>query len=50
MRFFSLLPVRDEADIIGQCLHRMLTWADVIYIFDTGSMYTVVIKSNIKLI
>ncbi len=23
-RFFALLPVRDEADIMGQCLEHML--------------------------
>lgn len=38
MKFFCLLPVRDEADIIGQCLDRLLTWADRIFIFDTGSV------------
>ena len=38
MRFHCLLPVRDEADIIGQCLNHMLTWADAIYVFDTGSV------------
>jgi glycosyltransferase involved in cell wall biosynthesis len=38
MRFHTLLPVRDEADIIGQCLQCLLTWADSIYIFDTGSV------------
>jgi len=37
-RFHALLPVRDEADIIGQCLSHMLTWADAIYVFDTGSV------------
>ena len=36
--FHCLLPVRDEADIIGQCLHHMLTWSDAIYVFDTGSV------------
>jgi glycosyltransferase involved in cell wall biosynthesis len=36
--FHALLPVRDEADIIGQCLRHMLTWADAIYVFDTGSV------------
>jgi glycosyltransferase involved in cell wall biosynthesis len=35
--FFALLPVRDEADIIGQCLNHLLGWADAIYVFDTGS-------------
>ena len=38
MRFFCLLPVRDEADIIGESLREMLQWADAIYIFDTGSV------------
>ncbi len=38
MRFHCLLPVRDEADIIGQCLSHLLTWADAIYVFDTGSI------------
>jgi glycosyltransferase involved in cell wall biosynthesis len=38
MKFHVLLPVRDEADIIGQCLRHLLTWADAVYIFDTGSL------------
>lgn len=38
MKFVCLLPVRDEADIIGQCLRHLLDWADHIYIFDTGSV------------
>jgi hypothetical protein len=37
MRFHALLPVRDEADIIGQSLRHLLTWADAVYVFDTGS-------------
>ena len=37
-RFHCLLPVRDEADIIGQCLSHLLKWADAVYIFDTGSV------------
>jgi hypothetical protein len=36
--FFALLPVRDEADIIGQCLEHALGWADEVYVFDTGSI------------
>jgi Glycosyl transferase family 2 len=36
--FHCLLPVRDEADIIGQNLRQALTWADAIYVFDTGSV------------
>jgi len=38
MRFHCLLPVRDEADIIAECLHHALTWSDAIYVFDTGSV------------
>jgi len=38
MKFHALLPVRDEADIIGQCLEHALTWADAIFVFDTGSV------------
>ena len=36
--FVALLPVRDEADIIGQCLDHALKWADSVYVFDTGSV------------
>lgn len=38
MTFHALLPVRDEADIIGQCLTHLLKWADSVYVFDTGSV------------
>lgn len=38
MRFHCLLPVRDEADVIRQCLRHLLEWADAIYVFDTGSV------------
>ncbi|MGL5033605.1 MAG: glycosyltransferase family 2 protein [Microcystaceae cyanobacterium] len=38
MKFHALLPIRDEADIIAQCLERLVTWADHITIFDTGSV------------
>lgn len=38
MKFHALLPVREEADIIAQCLEHALRWADVIYVFDTGSV------------
>ncbi len=38
MGFYCLLPVRDEADVIGQCLRHALQWADAIYVFDTGSV------------
>jgi glycosyltransferase involved in cell wall biosynthesis len=30
--------VRDEADILGQSLRHLLTWADAVYVFDTGSV------------
>jgi len=36
--FHSLLPVRDERDIISQCLDHMLQWVDAVYVFDTGSV------------
>jgi glycosyltransferase involved in cell wall biosynthesis len=38
MKFVALLPVRDEADIISQCLDCLLTWADEVFVFDTGSI------------
>ncbi|ACK73846.1 hypothetical protein PCC7424_5783 (plasmid) [Gloeothece citriformis PCC 7424] len=38
MKFHALLPIRDEEDIIKQCLEHLLTWADAVYIFDTGSV------------
>jgi hypothetical protein len=38
VRFFALLPVRDEADIIGQCLAHLLRWADAVFVFDSGSV------------
>ena len=37
MKFHALLPVRDEADIMVQCLQHLLRWVDAIYVFDTGS-------------
>lgn len=37
-KFFALLPVRDEGDIIRQCLLHALGWADAIYVYDTGSV------------
>jgi glycosyltransferase involved in cell wall biosynthesis len=36
--FVVILPVREEADIIAQCLDHLLGWADAIYAFDTGSV------------
>jgi glycosyltransferase involved in cell wall biosynthesis len=38
MGIHALLPVRDEADIVGQCLDHALQWVDAIYVFDTGSV------------
>lgn len=38
MTFHALLPVRDEADILGQCLAHLLKWADAVYVFDSGSV------------
>lgn len=38
MRFHCLLPVRDEADILAQTLNHALTWADSIWVYDTGSV------------
>jgi glycosyltransferase involved in cell wall biosynthesis len=38
MKFHALLPIRDEADIIQQCLEHLLKWADAVYVFDTGSV------------
>lgn len=36
-RIHALLLVRDEADIIGQCLDHLLSWAAGVYVLDTGS-------------
>ncbi len=38
MRFHALLPVRDEADVIDQSLRQLLDWADVVHVFDAGSV------------
>jgi glycosyltransferase involved in cell wall biosynthesis len=38
MSYHALLPIRDEADIVGQCLTHLLTWVDAVYVFDTGSV------------
>jgi hypothetical protein len=38
MRFHGLMVVRDEEDILAQCLTRLLEWIDAIYILDLGSM------------
>ena len=36
--FVALLPVRDEGDIIRECLLHALSWADRIFVYDTGSV------------
>lgn len=38
VKFVCLLPVRDESDIIEQCLAGLLRWSDEICVFDTGSV------------
>lgn len=38
MKFHCLLPVREEADVIAQSLNQILTWADSVFVFDTGSV------------
>lgn len=37
MRFHVLLVVRDEVDILAQTLPAILSWADTVHVFDTGS-------------
>lgn len=37
MRFFALLTVRDEVDVIDRCLSHLRSWADAVFILDTGS-------------
>ena len=37
MRYHGFLIVRDEDDIIGQCLEHLLRWCDNIFVLDTGS-------------
>lgn len=37
MRFHGLIIARDEGDIIAQTLTHLLTWCDVIHVFDSGS-------------
>ena len=38
MKIYALLAVRDEEDIIIECLDALSTWADGIFILDTGSV------------
>lgn len=37
MRFHGMMLLRDEEDVIGECLDHLLTWVDALYIYDTGS-------------
>src|SRR6267142_3346994 len=37
MRFHGLMLVRDEEDILPQCLDHLLTWIDGLYVMDLGS-------------
>lgn len=37
MRFHGLMLLRDEADIIAESLTQLLTWIDVLHIYDLGS-------------
>ena len=37
MRFHGLMLVRDEEDILPQCLEALLKWIDGVYIMDLGS-------------
>ncbi|MBL9032948.1 MAG: glycosyltransferase family 2 protein [Phycisphaerae bacterium] len=37
MAFWGLLHVRDESDIIAQTLAHLLTWADAVFVADSGS-------------
>jgi hypothetical protein len=37
-RFHALLVVRDEVDIIEESLQHLASWADAVYVFDTGSV------------
>jgi hypothetical protein len=37
MRFHGLMLVRDEADIIAETLTHLLTWVDVLHVYDLGS-------------
>lgn len=37
MRFHGLMLVRDEGDVIAETLTHLLTWVDVLHIYDLGS-------------
>jgi hypothetical protein len=37
MRFHGLMLVRDEEDILAETLTHLLTWVDVLHIYDLGS-------------
>lgn len=36
-QFVALLPVRDEVDVLRESLRALTSWADKIFVFDTGS-------------
>lgn len=38
MAFHALLCVRDEVDIIKECLDHLLEWADHVHVYETGSI------------
>jgi len=37
-KFHALLVVRDEVDIVEESLSHLSSWADAVYVFDTGSV------------
>ncbi|HEV2765832.1 MAG TPA: glycosyltransferase family 2 protein [Pyrinomonadaceae bacterium] len=37
MKFHAILIIRDEEDIIRECLESALGWCDHVYVYDTGS-------------
>jgi glycosyltransferase involved in cell wall biosynthesis len=37
MRFHGMMLLRDEEDVIAQCLDQLLGWIDALYIYDLGS-------------
>ena len=37
MRFHGLMVLRDEDDIVVENLNHLLSWADTVFILDTGS-------------
>jgi len=37
VKFHAIMIIRDEADVIGECLTHLLTWCDSLSVYDTGS-------------